>query len=126
MITGLDHVHIVFGNVEEGAKYFETLFGGQVVSRGEWQGQPVVRIDIQGSLIALMGTSAGAPQLVPGKGNRGLDHFGFKVKDFDQTMADLKKKGAKFSVEPSVAPSGVKYAFLEGPEGIRIELLEKN
>ena len=74
----------------------------------------------------LLGTKPGAGQLIPGKGNRGLDHLGFKVKNLEETAQELKKKGVKFSVEPFVAPSGNKIAFIEGPEGIRIELVDRN
>jgi hypothetical protein len=40
-------------------------------------------------------------------------------------VEDLKKRGAKISIGPSVAGPGVKYAFVDGPDGIRIELVER-
>lgn len=126
MITGLDHIHIICGNMEEAVQYFEKVFDGWVVSRSEMRGFPLIRMDVKGATLALLGTEPKAGQLTPGKGNRGLDHFGFKVKDLEQTAQDLKKRGAKFSIEPTVTPSGIKIAFIEGPEGIRIELVERD
>jgi catechol 2,3-dioxygenase-like lactoylglutathione lyase family enzyme len=126
MITGLDHVHIICGDVEEGVNYFKKIFDGKEVSRGEVRGFPMIRLDVKGVFINLMGTDPQAAQLEPGKGSRGLDHFGFKVQDLESTVADLKRKGAKFSVEPSVSATGVKYAFVAGPDGIRIELLQRD
>lgn len=126
MITGLDHVHVICGDVEEAVKYFKKVFEGQEISRGEIRGFPMVRVDVKGVIVALMGTEPGSGQLAPGKGSRGLDHFGFKVKDLEKTVEDLKKRGAKFSIGPSVSPGGVKYAFVEGPESIRIELVERD
>jgi catechol 2,3-dioxygenase-like lactoylglutathione lyase family enzyme len=126
MITGLDHVHVMCQNVEEGVQYFKRVFDGKEVSREEVRGLPLVRVEVRGVPINLMGTGPGAGQLIPGKGSRGLDHFGFKVKDLDKTISDLQKKGAQVSLGPSVTPSGIKYAFIEGPEGIRIELVERD
>jgi catechol 2,3-dioxygenase-like lactoylglutathione lyase family enzyme len=126
MITGLDHVHVLCDNAEEAVKYFKKVFEGQEVSRGELRGFPMIRVDVKGVVVTLMGTEPGSGQLVPGKGSRGLDHFGFKVKDLEKTVEDLKKRGAKFSIGPSASPVGVKYAFVEGPENIRIELVERD
>lgn len=126
MITGLDHVHIVSGNVEEMIKYFERIFEGRVLSRGESRGFPLVRMDVYGAPISILGTEPGTGQLQPGRGLRGLDHFGFKVKNLEETAAALKRKGANFVIEPTTTPSGIKIAFIEGPEGIRIELVERD
>ena len=125
MINGLDHVHILCGDVEKSVKYFEDVFGGKVESRGELRGFPMIRMDVKGVFINLMGTDPKAMALEAGKGSRGLDHFGFTVKGLEKTVEDLKKKGAKISAGPGVTPAGVKFAFIDGPEGIRIELVER-
>jgi catechol 2,3-dioxygenase-like lactoylglutathione lyase family enzyme len=126
MITGLDHVHVICQDVEEAVQYFKSVFGGQEVSRGEVRGLPMVRVEVQGVPVNLMGTEPGAGQLIPGKGSRGLDHFGFKVTDMEKTIVDLRKKGARVTLGPSVTSAGIKYAFIEGPESIRIELVERD
>lgn len=125
MIVGLDHVHIICGDVEKAVKYFKDVFEGREVFRGELRGLPMIRMDVKGVIVALMGTNPNAGQLEPGKGNRGLDHFGFRVRDLEKTVDDLKRKGTHVSVAPSVTPTGVKFAFIDGPEGIRIELVER-
>ena len=126
MITGIDHIHYVSNNLEEMVKYFKDIFGGKEISRGEARGYPMIRMDVFGLTISFLGTESGAGQLEPGKGSRGLDHIGFKVKDFEATLEELKKKGVKILVGPNVTPAGVKFVFIGGPEGIRIELLEKD
>lgn len=126
MISGLDHLHIFCSNPEESAKFFENVFGGRELSRSETRGLPMIRMDVNGVIIFLMGTNQGAGQLTPGKGNRGLDHFAFKLKDFDHTVEEIKKGGGKFSAGPGVSPSGNKFAFIDGPDGVRIELVERN
>jgi catechol 2,3-dioxygenase-like lactoylglutathione lyase family enzyme len=101
------------------------MLDGRVISRIDSRGFPLIRLDVHGVPVAVLGTDK-ADQLVVGKGSKGLDHFGLKVKNLEQTAQDLKKKGVKFSVEPTVTPWGLKMAFIEGPEGIRIELVERD
>ncbi len=125
MITGIDHVHLMCGDVNQMVKYFEEVFDGKIESRGELRGYPMVRLHAYGIPINIMGTDPQAGTLVAGKGSRGLDHFGFRVKDLEKTVEDLKKRGARFSIDPTAGSGGVKYAFLEGPEGIRIELIDR-
>ena len=126
MITGFDHIHYVSTNIEEMAKYFEKIFGGKEIGRTEARGYPMIRMDVSGMTISFLGTEPNAGLLDPGKGKRGLDHIGFKVKNLEETLEDVKKKGVKVAIGPNVTPAGVKFAFIDGPEGIRIELVEKN
>jgi predicted enzyme related to lactoylglutathione lyase len=51
------------------------------------------------------------------------DHIGFSVDNLDQTLERLKKDGVKITDGPHSSPGG-KYAFIEGPDHIRIELVE--
>jgi len=85
----------------------------------------LIRMDVFGVTISFLGTDPAAGQLEPGKGLRGLDHIGFKVRNLDATLEELKKKGVKILLGPNVTPAGIKFAFIGGPEGIRVELLEK-
>jgi len=126
MITGFDHIHYVSNNIEEMAKYFEKIFGGKEIGRTEARGYPMIRMDVSGMTISFLGTEPNAGLLDPGKGKRGLDHIGFKVKNLEETLEEVKKKGVKVAIGPNVTPAGVKFAFIDGPEGIRIELVEKN
>jgi catechol 2,3-dioxygenase-like lactoylglutathione lyase family enzyme len=54
-----------------------------------------------------------------------IDHLGFRVDDLDATLARLRKDGVKVTAEPrSISGGKVKFAFVEGPDHIRIEVLE--
>lgn len=57
---------------------------------------------------------------------QGLDQFGLSVTGIDTVVADLKAKGAEFTVEPNNIRPGIRIAFLRGPEGVSIELLERS
>jgi len=125
MINGLDHVHIMCGDLEKAVQYFADLFGGTVESRTELRGSPMVRMHVQGVHVNLHKTDSKAAAFVTGKGTPGMDHFGFRVKDLEREVESLKKKGGRFSVDFTLGAGGVKFAFIDGPEGIRIELIER-
>jgi catechol 2,3-dioxygenase-like lactoylglutathione lyase family enzyme len=123
MIEALDHLHIFSRNVPEAARYFEDVFGASESSREDVRGLLVVRVNVQGVTIILMETATD-DQMAVGKGIRGLDHFCFLVTDLEATVEGMKVKGATFRVEPKLMPNGAKIAFVNGPDGIIIELKE--
>lgn len=54
-----------------------------------------------------------------------IDHLGFRVDNLDQTLERLKKDGVKITDEPrSFLEGKIKFAFIEGPDHIRIEVIE--
>ncbi len=129
MISAFDHVHLWCADVEETARFFENFLEARVTARGEMEGRPMVRMDLQGIMV-ILATATGADRLAPGRGSRGLDHIGLRVPDLRKAMEEMRKKGARFGVDytvtgPPTWPAGVKYAFLDGPDGIRVEVVER-
>src|SRR6202040_597799 len=57
---------------------------------------------------------------------QGLDHFGLTVKDIDAVAAEIKAKGVEFTREPTTIRPGVRICFIRGPQGISVELLERD
>jgi catechol 2,3-dioxygenase-like lactoylglutathione lyase family enzyme len=55
----------------------------------------------------------------------GLDHFGVAIDDMDAAVAELKVKGVKFVVEPMQVRPGLRIAYIEAPDKVRIELSER-
>ena len=61
---------------------------------------------------------------VPTKG-RAIDHIGLSVDNLDATLARLKSEGVTVTDAPrSVLNGKVKFAFVEGPDKMRIEIVE--
>ena len=56
----------------------------------------------------------------------GLDHIGLTVRGIDAAVAELKAKGAEFTMEPTTIRPNVRIAFLRGPQGVAIELVDRN
>jgi catechol 2,3-dioxygenase-like lactoylglutathione lyase family enzyme len=56
---------------------------------------------------------------------RVVDHLGFSVDDLDASLARLRNDGVKVTAAPrSLADSRIKYAFIEGPDQVAIELIQ--
>jgi len=56
---------------------------------------------------------------------RVVDHVGFSVDNLAESLEKLRKDGVKVTDEIKSAAGGkIKYAFIEGPDKIRIELVE--
>ena len=63
-------------------------------------------------------------EMSPTKG-RVVDHVGFSVDDLAVSLEKMRKDGVKVTDEiKSVAGGKIKYAFIEGPDKMRIELVE--
>ena len=121
-----DHIHLRSPNPEATAAFYERMFGADVI-RTMQQGKPRIDMKIGGADVFI------APVLPDGKTNpppvtpyQGLDHFGLLVSGIDAVVAELKAKGAEFSREPTTVRPGVRVAFLRAPEGVSIELLDRN
>jgi|SRR6195256_542020 catechol 2,3-dioxygenase-like lactoylglutathione lyase family enzyme len=121
-----DHIHLRSPNPEATAEYYERMFGAEVL-RTTQQGKPRIDLKLGGANIFIAQVSSGdgvnPPPTTP---YQGLDHFGLLVSGIDGIVAELKAKGAVFTKEPTTVRPGVRVAFLRAPEGVSIELLDRN
>jgi len=66
----------------------------------------------------------GQTSMSPTKG-RVVDHIGFSFDNLEEALSAMRKDGVKVTQEiKSVAGGKIKYAFVEGPDQISIELIE--
>ena len=67
---------------------------------------------------------AGVSEIQPTRGSV-TDHIGVSVPNLDEALAKLRAAGIKVTAEPRTLANGmVKYAFIEGPDRIAIEVME--
>lgn len=119
-----EHIHLRSPDPEETAAWFGRMFGAEVI-RSTVAGVPRVDVKLGGMEIFI---APAAPEVAaaPGHPHQGLDHFGLRVTDLDAAVADLKAKGAHFTMEPNQLRPGLRIAFLRGPQDISIELLQRD
>ncbi len=121
-----DHIHLFSPDPEATAAYYARMFGAEVV-RSMQQGQPRIDLKLGGANIFILDVSMDATaKVLPEHPHQGLDHFGLSVKEIDKVCADLKAKGARFTRGPETPRPGIRVAFIEGPQGVSIELLERS
>jgi catechol 2,3-dioxygenase-like lactoylglutathione lyase family enzyme len=117
-----DHVHLRSPDPEATAVWLHDILGGEIVrSPG--------RIDVKlgGANVFIAPVAAGdGVHSAPVTPYQGLDHFGLTVRDIDAVAAEIKAKGVEFTKEPTTIRPGVRICFLRGPQGISIELLERD
>jgi lactoylglutathione lyase len=121
-----DHIHLRSPDPEATAAWFERMLGAQVI-RSTVEGKPRIDLKLGGADVFIMpvgvSDNVNAPPVTP---YQGLDHFGLAVRDVDAVAADLKAKGAEFTMEPRTIRAGLRICFLRGPQGVSIELLERD
>jgi len=102
------------------------MFGAEVI-RTMQQGKPRIDMKVGGADVFIAEVTPDAKvNPPPSTPYQGLDHFGLTVTGIDDVVAGLKAKGAEFTMEPNDIRPGIRIAFLRGPEGVSIELLERS
>ena len=117
---GLHHIGLVTPDPAASLAWFADAFGGKVTKFDS----------------AADGINYGGVWLVARKGNsepsagHAIDHIGFRPVNVDNAVTALKAKSVKVTTEPRplVLPSGtaMRLAFIEGPGGVRIELVQRD
>ena len=123
----VDHLHLISPNIDETKDWYCRIFGGKVTFEGDFKGKQVYYVDVNGFNIILIEQFPGEeplPATIQTK--EGLDHFGFAVDDMDAVAAELRAKKVKFVIEPMQVRPGLKIAYIEAPDKVRIELSERS
>ncbi len=113
---GFHHVHLRAADPDALVSWLLDTVGGE---RGKVGGQlDALRY---GRLWVVTQKSNETP--APSAGSA-INHIGWRAANLDQTLAALKTKGVKVTTEPRVV-GALRVAFLEGPIGLRVELVEQ-
>ena len=117
---GLHHITVAAPDPAATLAWFAGAFGGKVTKYEN----------------AMDGINYGGVWLFVTRGNgepsagHSIDHIGFRPANVDTSVAALKAKSVTVTTEPRplVLPSGtaMRLAFIEGPGGIRIELVQRD
>ena len=117
-----DHVHLRSPDPEATATWLQDVLGGVII-----RGPNRIDVKLGGANVFLApvepGDGVNSPPTTP---YQGLDHFGLTVSGIDAIVADLKAKGVEFTREPTTVRPGTRVAFLRAPQGVSIELLDRD
>ena len=121
------HIHLFSREPLATAQYYHRMFGAKILESVQSDGKRRIDLDINGLAIFILRVPPEQDLPAGPSGPRlGLDHFGFLVSNLDETAARLKSLGAKFAEEPRTLRPGVKIAYVQAPENVRIELVERS
>ena len=120
-----DHIHLRSTDPEKTAAYYARMFDAEII-RTMQDGAPRIDMKIGGQNVFIAPVAADSkvnpPPVTP---YQGLDHFGLSVTGIEKVVADLKAKGAEFTMELNQPRPGIRICFIRGPEGVSIEVLER-
>ena len=122
-----DHTHFKCSDPEKTVAFFTENFGAKEVHRFEVKGNPIVTLDIGGLWYNFSPRRPGEsvdPSTQPAR--YGVYHIALKTRDLAAEAAKMKARGVKFTQEVAQSNPTTKFAFIEGPDGISIEILQRD
>lgn len=120
-----DHFHLRSLDPDKSARFYEEMFGAKRLGTEENAGKLRVVVELGGVRLFIEEVPPGT-HAAPEPPYLGLEHIGLAVSGIDAIVAELKKKGAEFVVEPRSPRPGTRIAFIRGPENVRIELVDRS
>jgi lactoylglutathione lyase len=122
-----DHIHLKSPDPETTAKYYERMFGAEILRLTYSDGEPRIGITLGGILLYISNTR-GKPAALSSSERpfMGMEHIGFVVDDVDAMADALRHKGAVITQEPHSPKPGVRNAYILGPENVHIELINRD
>src|ERR1700720_2104536 len=122
-----DHIHLRSPDAEATARWYESMFGAEIIRSVQSDGRP--RLDLNLGGVAVFIAQVPREQAVaapPEPPYLGLEHIGLRVDGIERVVAELNPKGAAFNPQPKTSSPGVRIAFLRGPQNVHIEFLDRN
>jgi catechol 2,3-dioxygenase-like lactoylglutathione lyase family enzyme len=113
---GFHHIHLRVPDSPAALEWYQRMFGGE---RNKLRG----RIDgILYGKVWLLAERSG--QVVSLSKGHAIDHIGWRPDNVDEKITELRAKGAVIASEPR-AYNDLRFAFVEGPAGVLIELTQR-
>ncbi len=122
-----NHLHFRSEDPDAAAKFYCDNFGAVITSERPLSTTKSIQLELNNKPLMTISGRAEGEDPVPGSTDPryGLDHFGFEVDDMAAAAANLKANGAKFICEPWTMPSGSMVAFIEAPDHVSVEIIQR-
>jgi lactoylglutathione lyase len=125
-----DHIHLRCPDPDAAARFFETMFSAEVI-RSVYEpgtlyaGQVRISMRLGGQTVLIAPPHSQDPTTpAPVFPYYGLEHIGLTVDNVDDAVAELRAKGAEIALGPVTRSAGLRLAFIRGPEGIMVEIVQ--
>jgi lactoylglutathione lyase len=120
----MNHIHIKAEDPKQTAQWYVDNLGAVVAGEAEVNGSLTVRTDLGGVRVNITQAS---PDILPAgtsDPHMGLEHFGIETDDLDGAISTFESKGVKVLEEIRSLPNGMRIAFIEAPDNVRLELMQ--
>ena len=116
-----NHVHHETKDVDEAVAWYKKLFNATSDAPFERGGATWVPVHIGATQITV--TDREFTDMDLGR-YQGYDHFALNTDDFDHTLADIEQQGVEIWMGPVALENGMRIIFINGPDNVKIELME--
>jgi catechol 2,3-dioxygenase-like lactoylglutathione lyase family enzyme len=119
-----DHVHLRSPDPERTARFYVDVLGATDAGSAQVRGVLRRMVELGGLKIFIEQVPATTPSPPPAP-FMGLEHIGFDVNDLDAVAVSLARHGVSLVAGIEQVRPGIRVAFIEGPERVRIEMIER-
>lgn len=127
MATTFDHMHLRCQDVAAAVRFYVDILGAEVEGEYQAMGMPITRVLLGGMVLSFSPPREGVTVMVPSdKPGWGLYQIGVNVDSLEKIEARLKAAGLGFCRGPVRANDKLRVAFVDGPDGVEIELMERS
>ena len=118
------HFHLICSNLEDTERFFTGMLGAKLIERRKFGTVDGATLDLNGTRVNLRVKREDENIIGDSSQPRyGYDHLGLEVEDVNVAYKELKERAITFTIPPTDIVNG-RMAFLKGPDGITIELLQ--
>lgn len=124
------HIHLRSPDPERTAEFYRNTFGAEITRAqypptSQYAGLPRLAMTLGGQRILFAPTHPSKPSGAPPEAPYyGIEHIGLTVDDIDAAAKELDSKGVTFVQRPTATATGNRNAFIRGPEGVLIEIIQ--
>ena len=129
MPYAINHVHIRSSDPHASAAWYVKYFDANIVSEREvMPGTVTIGMEVGGPVRLNVSSKpeGSSDQKGVAELNRlGLEHFGFGVEDLEAELDRLRKAGIRVVLPLTEVSGGTRLAYIEGPDDVLIELVQR-
>ncbi len=119
MAFKINHLHVKTSDPQKTAQWYVDNLGAKIVAENRSGDRVSFRLDLHG--LGLNVTDYIEGQKL--EQHYGMEHLALDTDDLPGTVEKLKTRGARI-LEQRQLPDGRHVCFFEGPEGVRLEVME--
>ena len=125
----INHVHIRSADPRASAAWYEKYFDAKIVSEREvMPGTITIGMEMGGPVrlnVSSKPSGSSDERPVAELNRLGLEHFGFDVQDLEAELGRLESSGIRIVLPLTEVVGGLRLAYIEGPDDVLIELVQR-